>query len=262
MAKSITQVYDQSIMKTLNERLRKIEKVYKTDLGVSYSQAGKSAFWNTARDWAFNEPNGRGKFFKVETNEQGIITKVRFKSKTELRAMEEAGMLTPDDVKKFRQIIKGATEAPTSTKTGILASEQKAYTTFRQNNPEQFERKKKKRADMSEEEKEKIDKENEDIEARNRAKAQELKQAIGRFMATNKDHFAYARGKSGYENQEDYENDKRIWSLISANYDLEKLLVSNADQGGSDAAYREFMDYVWDYAASERWEEIPDKYRL
>lgn len=159
---SRTMSYPKQEIKKLNERLRKMEKVYFTEQGVSYAQAGKSAFYNYLVDVARNEPNGAGKFLTANLDDGQF--KVRYINKTEWNK------LSKDEQKEFKKFLGKAERSTTMTKIDIdvtnTTKKQHAYDRY----PELF-------SGLTEEEKEE--------------KYKSFVDGVRNFWASQKDHFEY-----------------------------------------------------------------------
>lgn len=123
--------YPRQQIKKLNERLRKLEKVYFTDEGVSYAQAGKSDFYNYLVDQAVSNPNGMGKFLKLEMI--GDEIKVRFVNATAFNQMSK------EEQKGFMGLLGKAERSQTSTKTDIEEHTEKSRQAVYDRYPEYFE---------------------------------------------------------------------------------------------------------------------------
>lgn len=248
MGRKSIQSYPSAQVRIYNERIRKLEKVYMTSEGISYAHSGKSNFYNMAQQWAYEEPNGKGKFFNMKViNGQ---THIRLISKSDYDKMTTA------EKAAFNRTVNAGLNAPTSTKTGIMNAQNKAVTTFMENHPEQFKAEtplktipkdaSKEEIKRLKEENKLLKEENERLREENRAKASEMMDNLKNFFATNKDHFQY---------------DKDTWALLSAHFDVNKWFGENYDKYGADRAANIFMR-SWKYAQNEQWDKIPKGYRV
>lgn len=105
--------YNASSVKMANERLRKMEKVYKTAMdSYEYGQVMK---------YAVEYPTTKGRIYNVTKN--GI----RFLNKTQFNKLDKKGK------EYYNRILSQFLEAKTTTKTGLDERFSKAYNTFMKN---------------------------------------------------------------------------------------------------------------------------------
>lgn len=113
--------YDRNLVKTANERLRKLETVNKL--------APSSQAYRTVQKYAIEEPNSMSnKFYRIVTNKDGT-TGIRFitpKDYKKLSAFEQ---------KKFNEALNSFLNNQTTTKLGIMKARLDAYKNFMDNHP-------------------------------------------------------------------------------------------------------------------------------
>lgn len=110
--------YDRAKVKRLNERFRKLEKVYKkADSSVAYQTAlhyatgtSQSKFWNV-------------KFNEVHSDE----VQLRMLNKTDFEKLSDA------DKQRFNEVLDNLLNAKTTTKIGMEEVESKSYRSFLKN---------------------------------------------------------------------------------------------------------------------------------
>ena len=112
--------YRRGLVKTANERLRKIEtKYHLTEDSIAYKKIA---------NFALSEPNGKGKFFSVSDD----MDKIRFLNKTEFMKLTEEQRI------EYNEMLDKFLGAKTSTKIGIEQSFQNALDTFNKDNEHGF----------------------------------------------------------------------------------------------------------------------------
>lgn len=104
--------YDRNLVKSANERLRKIEKVY--------GLAEDSNEYKLVRKYAIEYPRSKGKIYKVSDN----MDSVRFISE------KEYNKLSKKEKKYFNETLANFLKSTTSTKSGIESKYSKSYNTF------------------------------------------------------------------------------------------------------------------------------------
>lgn len=111
---SKTYGYDRALVKAANERLRKIESVYKL--------VDDSNEYKLALKYATEYSKTKGKIYNQEILRDDH--KVRFISESEYMK------LSPQEQKYFNEVLSNFMQAATSTKSGIESKYQKSYETF------------------------------------------------------------------------------------------------------------------------------------
>ena len=111
---SKTYSYDRALVKAANERLRKIESVYKL--------ADDSNEYKLALKYATEYSKTKGKIYNQDILRDSH--KVRFISESDFMK------LSPQEQKYFNEVLSNFMQASTSTKTGIESKYQKSYETF------------------------------------------------------------------------------------------------------------------------------------
>lgn len=111
---SKTYGYDRALVKAANERLRKIESVYKL--------ADDSNEYKLALKYATEYSKTKGKIYNQDILRDSH--KVRFISESDFMK------LSPQEQKYFNEVLSNFMQASTSTKTGIESKYQKSYETF------------------------------------------------------------------------------------------------------------------------------------
>ena len=111
--------FDTALVKTANERLRRLENEGLTEDSNEY---------RLLRKYAIENPNGKGKIYRVDDS-----GKVRFLTKTQY------DNLSPEEQKYYNDILKQFLHSETSTSTGIEKKYRKAYETFKENYGDSFE---------------------------------------------------------------------------------------------------------------------------
>lgn len=117
--------YERSLVKTANERLRKIEKVY----GLTED----SNEYRIVSKYAIEYPKTKGKIYRLldedgnRTNDPRKAVSIRFINKTEYEK------LSVKEQRYFNEVLDKFLNASTTTKAGIESKYEKGYTTFMQN---------------------------------------------------------------------------------------------------------------------------------
>lgn len=121
------QDYSKELVKSANERLRKLEKVYKftdKDTGRVYSMADWSNEYRMVKKYATEYPNSyKGKIYRVSDDGKSI----RFISKSEY------DKLSAEEKRYFNEVLQNFLNAETSKGSGVSEQIDKAYKTFMQN---------------------------------------------------------------------------------------------------------------------------------
>lgn len=124
----VSRHYDKNLVKTANERLRKLESVHaefhslkKAGITRKYDFSAMSSAYRTVKHYAEEMPEGLGKIYRID-EETGAI---RFIGK---RAYEA---LTPEEQRYFERTLNQFLEDPTSRKMGVEEAYQQAYKTFK-----------------------------------------------------------------------------------------------------------------------------------
>lgn len=216
--------YPAAKVKVMNERLRKLEKVYIDPLS-GLPMAEGSAFYQRAKLMAIEKPTEEGMNFNV-TFKNGEV-KIRFITKTQFENMN------PNLQKSFIKTVEGSLKAPTSTKAGFISVQNKALKNL-QDLYAGFEK-------VPEDATPSI---RERIEATNKRRAYELKEGMAKFFEDQKDHFQY---------------NKETWDLMSSNFDFYEYFASNRNNPHIKDWEAIFLR-SWEYAANDQWEKIPKKY--
>lgn len=147
------------LVKTLNQRLYRLEKADLTD---------KSDFYNQAEEYGLKE-----KYYNWTMDDNG--PKVRALTK------RDWNKLTPAEQKKTLKMYEGAVEAKTSTVRGIKAKEDEWKETYMRHNPHLFVDETVARSEA----------ERQRIQSQNEARAEEHKEYFNNFWSQMKDHFQY-----------------------------------------------------------------------
>lgn len=108
--------YNKNLVKTANERLRKLEKVSK--------MSSQSPAYKSIQKIAMSPNSPSNKFYKL-----GADGSVRFINKTEYMK------LSPYEQKKYNEALASFLNNQTSTKLGIQKSRKDAYDAFMENHP-------------------------------------------------------------------------------------------------------------------------------
>ena len=218
--------YPSAKVKVINERLRKLEKVYVDPLS-GLPMAESSAFYQRAKMMAIEKPTEEGMNYNV-TFKNGEV-RVRFITKTQFENMN------PELQKSFIKTVEGSLNAPTSTKSGFISVQNKAL----QNLQDLY-------AGFEKVPEEATDDIRARIEATNKRRAYELKEGMAKFFEDQKDHFQY---------------NKETWDLMSSNFDFYEYFAANRNDPHIKDWEAIFLK-SWEYAANDNWEKIPKKYRV
>lgn len=235
MAKRVSD-YPRAQIKKFNERLRKLEKVYHTDAGISYAKAGKSEFYNflyaqksglTSGESLFGEgttrkspfgDKGIGKFVTLEEDDKGN-TKIRFINKTSW------SKLSSSEQKQFYKLLDMAEHSKTMEKTWIVENYRKRKEKVLDRYPEMFD-------NLSPAEKE--------------FKYEMYLEGVKNYWSNYEEHMGY---------------DKEAWDLLSTEYDLTHFLYANFEEYGAQKAMNIF-NKAMSYAAKGKINQIPKKYKI
>ena len=112
-----TMPFHKSLVKSANERFRKLESVYNlTDMSNEY---------NLAKKYASEQSKTKGKIYNQKLlKEKGIVRLVGEK---------EYNKLSPKDKKYYNEVLQNILNSATSLPGGIEEKRQKSYNTFMQN---------------------------------------------------------------------------------------------------------------------------------
>lgn len=108
--------YNKALVKAANERLRKIETVYKL--------TEDSNEYKLAKKYATEYSKTKGKIYDVKRLNKTKGKELRFISESEFKK------LSPQEQKYFNEVLSNFMQASTSTKSGIESKYQKSYETF------------------------------------------------------------------------------------------------------------------------------------
>lgn len=119
--------FNRTWVKNANERLRKLEKVYKNRAGEALAES--SPEYQLIKHYALDLPNGRGSIFDVKYADakQTRVVSIRFKNATGFKNLDEKQQ------QFFIESLDKFLNAQTTTKLGIEKAQQDAYQKFMKN---------------------------------------------------------------------------------------------------------------------------------